>query len=193
MILTIEGYTYSTGDLCVRQILNNAEGQDTLAAAYLRMKAEGLLPLLFYQKQPDLTGFLTQMFAPGSLTMLCFSRLVQDVCGFGHVVKPQEIGPDLEKTECSMLFFRGHQKREETVPFSHLMIEMAFALRPPLDVILGCTPEKNPAAVRYITAVGFTRSKEPVESYTTWNGVPCGCYMSWLTRRRWEQISPFSD
>ena len=188
---------YRCGDLYVGRAINNAEGQDALASAYLRMKQEGLLEYFFYEDQPLLGDFLFRMLKPNSLTMICLSdektRLVPDVHGLGHVTAPLTIGGNISKSEVSMLIFKKHQKRSTTIPFAHMMIEMAFDLNPTLNGLYGCTPEKNPAAVRYITAVGFERCDEPVKDYTTWRGEPCGCFMSWMTRQMWAAKRPWRD
>lgn len=182
---------YSSGDLFVQRVGDGPEGQDAMASAYLRMKAEGLLPWYYYENQPSLADFMATVLNPKALTMICISRLLSDVCGFGVVSQPHSIAEGkYEKAECSMVFFRKRQKPDLTIPFAHIMIEMAFDRNEKLAVMCGCTPEKNRAALRYIAAVGFKKSTEPVENYASWRGELCGCFTSWMTRERWGQVRP---
>lgn len=173
--------------------------QDELASAYIRMKQEGLLPVVFHQSIPDLSTFLVRYLAVNSTTMLCYyidTKGMTHFVGVGHVTAPALIvGPHL-KAECSMVFFCEWQRRSTTVPLAHLMLEYSFDRRfgdQFLTTILGCTPEKNKLAVRFIAAVGFVRAKEPMTDYTAWNGELCGAYSSWMTRKRWELTSPFRE
>lgn len=190
MTLNKEGPVWRTDNLCIRAL--SITDQDTLAEIYLRLKREGLLPILFHEGVPDLAGFLSAYLKPHSLTMLCFTESPHvDICGMGHVTPPWFIGKDLARAETSMVFFDKWQRRDVTVPMAHLMCEYAFETTPSVQALFGTTPVPNKAAVRFITAAGFVRSTEPVPHYSTWQGQRCACYISWLTRERWAEIRPF--
>lgn len=187
------GDIYSSGDHFILPVTDAPQGQELLASVYLRFKQEGVLPIFFHEGVPDLCTFLSLMLKPKSLTMACFSRSPHKdaVVGIGHVVAPVDIGNGYNKSEVSMAFFKEYQRPRITVSCAHLMLQYVFERCAEIEALFGCTPEPNRAAVRFIGAVGFKRSVEAVEAYSTYNGQLCGCYISWMTKTRWQEISPF--
>ena len=166
--------------------------QDILATAYLRFKAEGLLPLFFHEDETplDLYQFLTWCMEAAGYMMGAYQQQGdQLICtGIGKVGKPHSMGGGYQKAEVAMMFFREFQVRDLTMPTCQMMIEMVFD-RTNLDVLFGTTAERNRAALRFMKAIGFEYAK--VGCFTTWQGQMCATYASWMSEEKWRTVSPF--
>lgn len=160
---------------------------DLLAIIYLRMKAEGLLKIFFYEEQPDLAQFLRIMLADGVICLAVYGRghtgVYDQLLGYGGISKPFHMGGGYYKSEISCLFFKQYQQRNITIPCVQAMVSWTFE-RTKIHVLVGTTPAPNVAMVRFAKAIGFTLSKIP--NFTTWEGKPTAAWISSLSEEEWK-------
>jgi hypothetical protein len=182
---------YTDGPFIVAPLLNI----DLIATAYLRLKREGVLDVLYYEADPGLPKVLAVMTDPATINFGCFMKRDEDVTdfvGIGHVAAPLMLPNGQKKAEISVAFFKGWQRRDVTIPLAQMMIEWVFR-RSDIDFLFGTTPEPNRAMLRFMKALGFGHTAEPIPNFTCWHGVPCGVFVSWMDARRWKEVTPFPD
>ena len=184
-----DGPLYTMGDLIVAPV-----SMDLLASAYLTMKMDGTLSVLFYESDPGIPKFLATYSDPNAITYGCYLKSGDQttLVGIGHISAAIGRGDGSKKSELSCAFFAGYQRRDITFPLSQMMLEQTFD-RYDIDVLFGTTPEKNRAMLMFMKNLGFGHTAEPVPYFTTWKGEVCGVYISWITREMWEELSPFKD
>jgi RimJ/RimL family protein N-acetyltransferase len=168
------------------------KSDEILASIYIRLKAEGLLPILFYQKIPSLLDFLAMYLRPEMFSLSAWIRTGDEMrlMGIGSLDIPQPIGGGLKKGEVSETFFREFQRREYTLVACQLILQWGFE-KTGVFQFHGCTPVRNRAAVRFLKGLGFGSMKEELPNFVSFNGEPCGVILSWLDKNRWSEISPF--
>jgi len=180
---------YTLGRFVVAPLLS----VDLYATAYLRMKQEKVLDVLYYERDPGLPKFLGIMSTPGVTNIGCFVKHEDgrvDFVGLGHIGVPIVLPNGQKKAEISVAFFKDWQRRSVTFPLAQMMIEWTFD-RADIDFLFGTTPERNPAMVKFLKALGFGHTAEPVPHFTCWQGELCGAVLSWLDAERWRLRSPF--
>lgn len=187
-MLDRNGPIYTLGNLVVTPL----KDVDLLATAYLRFKQEGVLDMLYYEHDPGLTSILATLMDPATIVLGCFVKAGArvDLAGIGCAAPAFILPNGQKKAELSEAFFRDWQRRSITLPLAQMMIQWLFD-RSDLDYLFGTTPEKNPMAVRFMKALGFGHTREPIPHYTCWKGEPCGVYVSWMDAARWRSVSPF--
>jgi RimJ/RimL family protein N-acetyltransferase len=160
---------------------------EMLAAAYLTMKLEGLLPLLYYEGIPSLTHFL-ELHRSGSFKFLgVFSRSMLntdvEMAGIGWLssISGQ---PGTRKAEVGYVMFRKFQDRKTPLEAIGLLVDYCFDVQE-MDLLVGTTPEKNRAAVAFVRKLGF-QVLPLIPKFCMFNGEPCGAYLSYLTREIWH-------
>jgi RimJ/RimL family protein N-acetyltransferase len=177
--------TYSCGDLIVAPRLPVV----WLQLAWEIMLRQDLLDILFYEGKVERDWFLKTYSAPEMTTYGCFVKTGLDpdalqLAGFGRVM-PYPMGNNLWKAEIAVMFFKEYQSRKYTLPFCRMMIEHVFD-NLVFRAIFGTTPLQNRAMLRFIKALGFGGTEVPC--FTTWNGEPCGIYLSWMLKEDWKAL-----
>jgi RimJ/RimL family protein N-acetyltransferase len=187
-MLERNGPIYTMGNFVVAPLTNI----DLIATAYLRLKQEGVLEMIYYECDPGLPKVLATMTDPATITLGCFVKDGErvDMVGLGHAAAALTLPNGQKKAELSEVFFKDWQRRNVTLPMAQMMIQWLFD-RSDLDFLYGTTPEKNPAAVRFMKALGFGHTREPIPNFTCWQGKPCGCYVSWMDAERWKTVTFF--
>lgn len=182
---------YTWGNFVVAPLLNI----DLIATAYLRMKREGVLDVLYYECDPGLPKVLAVMTDPATINFGCFVKrdeAMTDFVGIGHIAAPLILPNGQKKAEISVAFFKDWQRRSVTFPLAQLMIEWVFD-RSDIDYLFGTTPEPNRAMLRFIKSLGFGHTAEAVPNFTCWRGEMVGVYISWMDKKRWDAHSPFQS
>lgn len=166
-----------------------SKDQDLLATCYLRMKAEGLLDIMFYEEVPNFLRYMQIMLEEGSV----FLPLFQIECtgaytliGFGGVSKTVRMGGGYNKAEMYCLFFKEFQRRPISFPAAQTLMAWVYE-RTEIDVMFGTTPAPNIAMVRFAKALGFKMSK--IDNFTTWKGEPCAVWISCMTDQEWRILT----
>lgn len=169
------------------------QDHDFLATAYLRMKAEKLLEVMFYEEQPTLGRFLSIMLADGEKVLGLFQiegTGLYTLIGFGGISKPTNMGGGYLKSEMFCLFFKEFQKRHVTIPVARTMMAWVYE-RTNVDVMFGTTPAPNVAMVRFAKALGFKLSK--IDNFTTWKDNPCAAWISCMSENEWNELNVFQE
>lgn len=164
--------------------------QDLLGQIYFRMKAEGLLEVMFYEEIPNLLRFMQLMLQEGSVVLALFQikgtdSYAPELIGFGGISNPMQIGGGYCKAEMYCLFFEKYQRRSITFPVAQMMMAWIYE-RTSVDVMFGTTPAPNIAMVRFAKALGFKMSK--IDNFTTWKGEPCAVWISCLTDQEFRLL-----
>jgi RimJ/RimL family protein N-acetyltransferase len=170
-----------------------ARSDELLASAYLRLKSEELIGVLFYEKIPTLCEFLSMYMRPGMVNLGSWVRTGDQVqlAGIGSLDIPKDIGGGHRKGEASMVFFKEFQRRDVTLDSARLWIQWGFDQQN-LSVIHGCTPVVNKSALRFMKSLGFEYARDPIKAFTTHKGELCDVVISWMTKERWENLKPLA-
>ena len=155
-----------------------------LAEAYLRFAKEDLLPQIFYEGVPDIDWFLETFSDPKSFTLGCYRAMGDSLSmqGLGWVNHVTEKPADnFVRAEVGIAFFRATRLR--AIRFGELMLTWIFE-NTPVDVIYGTTPEPNEKAWKYAERIGM-KLVANIPWFTSWDGDPCGVWISHLTRKDW--------
>ena len=93
------------------------QSDEILASTYIRLKAEGLLPILFYERVPSLLEFLSMYLRPEMLNMGAWIKTGDNIklVGIGSLDIPKPIGAGRRRGDTSMAFFREYQRRDVTL------------------------------------------------------------------------------
>ena len=189
-MLSKSSNAYTIGNLFVSPL-----DQDNAAYAYLMLKREGMLENFYSMGVPDLATFMARhCFATGCLALGGFvsSGEGSELAGIGLMPQPQASPCGLVvKSEVSEVFLRKHQHRSVTLPLAKMMLEWVFD-HSQVTVIYGTTPTPNRAAMMFMKALGFNHMLGEIPFYATWHGKECGVIVSWLTRKRWEELGWFN-
>ena len=189
-MLDKNGPIYILDDRLVVAPLNDV---DLIATAYLQMKREGTLALLYYEGDIGLQRFLSVMTNPACINYACLVKGADggvDLAGIGHIAIPQVLPNGRKKAEISVAFHKQWQRRDITLPLAQMMVEWTFD-RSDVDYLYGTTPAPNRAMLAFMRRLGFGHSAEPIPNYTCWQGEPCGVYVSWMDAERWKAVRPF--
>ena len=182
----LPGQVYRKGNLIVAP----KPSDEMLAWAYMRLKREELLDRVFHEGCPSLTWCLEWFTQPNTAVLGCFKQVDgrAEMRGLGWLNSFTVLHgkSDWRKAELGEAFFRG-VGMHETEQFGRLMLTWAFdELK--MDVLFGSTPEPNRAAVLFARRMGF-KMIGVADGYGLWNGEPCGCWISVLTRQRFEELN----
>lgn len=170
-----DGTRYSFEGLTVVPINTDP---NILGFIYLSLRKDRRLSYLFHESVPDLDVFLSKF---KNIPVLGCFGVDQNVCGIGYAHPIQEVpledsGRCLRKSEVGMAFMHGARR---TVDFGFLMLLWAFE-QLELDVVYGCTPVLNSAAVAYRERLGFDLiGRAPC--YTAFEGKMCDAILSAIT------------
>lgn len=178
---------YWSGNLLVSPYVTDS----TLALAYLTFERDKLLDRIFHEKRPNLRWFL-DTFSKDNIDVLSCSRLSSDgkslqLCGVGWI--NTGFGNKVEVCEAFGREFWGH---DMPLHFCWLMLQWLFDHQKGTDVVYGTTPVPNRIAAAFSRKVGFTLHG-PLPLYSTYDGQPCDCWVSSLTRKQWEQMGIFQE
>lgn len=166
--------------------IKSALGDDMLALAYLRARAEGLFAALFWEREPELRAFLEWCNRKDAVVVGCFSGV--NLAGLGAVTSIKKRGNRM-LGDVSEIFFREYQVQGVTEEFGRLLLKFAFEEVKMTD-LYGVTPAKNYPAVRFLRHMGFMAT-EPIPNLCVWNGQNCDGIISWLTLEMWQtQVAP---
>jgi RimJ/RimL family protein N-acetyltransferase len=166
-----------------------SKDQDLLATCYLRMKAEKLLDVMFYEEIPNLCRYMEMMLKEGSVFLALFQierTGAYTLIGFGGTSNPVSMGGGYCKAEMYCLFFKEYQRRNISFPVAQMMMAWCYERIANLDVMFGTTPAPNVAMVRFAKALGFKMSK--IDNFTTWKGEPCAVWISCLTDQEFRLL-----
>lgn len=177
------------------QVVSRCANDELLAFAYMRFKQEGLLPILFYEKDYTLIEFVQKYMEPATSTLACmiFPGGKADepkLAGIGWINDLTRMGLNHARANCGMAFFRGFSEPDILVRFAQIMIEWAFDILA-IDALHGVTPAPNRAAVLFSRKCGF-QQVGPLEAGTVWQGKLCDVYLSSMSKERWKMMRPWS-
>tara|TARA_R110000868_G_scaffold72223_4_gene210795 strand:- start:16684 stop:17277 length:594 start_codon:yes stop_codon:yes gene_type:complete len=169
-------------------IVTSAVAEELLAEAYFRMKADGNLPIVYYDRVPTLLEFLNVHTGQNAerIVLGCFREETGkplEFCGFGWSMNPMVVG-DKRKADCGFCFFKG-PRRVDTVAFGRMMLGCFFQVFS-IDALFGMTPEDNKLAVRYIKRVGMSLHG-PVPEFASWDGKPTGAWISHISKEQFAE------
>lgn len=160
--------------------------EDWLAAAWLKFKEAGLLPIIWHERVPTLRWFLE--WAADKRNIIYAGLFHGDgesdvsLCGLGWCLSLTPLGEQF-KADVGMAFFPEWQHDNIPAELAEMMIDDAFQCRN-MVLMVGATPIKNPAATHFIHKVGFHRVGV-IPNYTTWEGKLCDAVISSLTLEDW--------
>ena len=166
-----------------------------LMQAFIRFRAEGLLPWFFPERTDvGIYEFLTTFRNPTSNTLGAFhqdeeegSRWILD--GILWTKQIVLIGGGHSVADVGQAFYRGQSDLDFYVRYAHLGIEWCLQ-KLHVSTVTGNTPDKNRAAVLFARKCGF-EVVGPVGGTACWEGELCGTYLSAMTKSRWEFIRPW--
>ncbi len=172
--------------------------EEMLAVAYLRFKSEGLLDRIFHEGSVSLSWFLKHYTRDNISMLACLTEDPQTKqmtpWGLAWIVNRTPVGPAgapvFYKAECGEAYFR-HLSPRKTLEFGQLVVDWAFE-KCDLLSLYGTTPEPNVPGIRYAKKLGFD-IHGPFPNYTCWldettgQRVPCGAYISVMSRAQWEE------
>lgn len=183
-MLQRDGNVYTEGEFVVAP----QKDQCLIAEAYLLMKAQGLLEILYYQSIPDLATHMQLMLSEKTVFLAGFRRtdLYTKFIGFSVVVESDCMGHGWKRAEQSCLFFKEFQRRDITTPVANLMMRWVFE-RTDTDFLFGVTPEPNRAMVRFARSLGYEMSRVP--NAATFNGEPCAALISSMSEAQWRKLN----
>lgn len=162
-------------------------GEDLLGAAYLRLKSEGMLEMMFWLEAPTLREFLKWSCERKDVVVI--GAFFEDengvrLAGLGWVREIQ-MRNGKKYADTGELFFREFQAMGVTRTLASLMIDFAFE-QVGVSVLYGLTPRPNEAAIRFMKAMGFSHTVE-IPELASWMGDNCSAVISWLTRQTWME------
>ena len=173
-----------SGDLFVTPVVSD----ETLAKAYFQMKEEGTLERVFYQGIPTLRQFLIEFLTEGRrVTLGCFRDVGKpepEYCGMGWVLASVSMD-GWTRSETGMCFSRNQSRQTDNLKFGQLMME-SFFRRYDIDVLFGCTPSANRAALKYARALGMTLNG-PIPGLCCWRGEISSGWISTMLRSEWPK------
>lgn len=162
-------------------------GDDLAAVAYLTLKQQGLLRVVFYEGEPSLKWFLEWFQTNDSVILGCFATALGSttpvLAGLGWLTSICERN-GVKRSEIGMVFFREWQHGSLPAEWCDQMIDFSFE-QLGMSAIYGTTPEANRAAVKFSKQMGFDQFG-PIPYGCTWKGKPCGTIQSVMTRAMWE-------
>lgn len=163
--------------------------EDILAAAYLKFKLEKRLDFIWHESggAPSLTWFLEWCRQPGTILYAGFLGMEGsdnlDLAGLGWVTSKRKVDTEDYIAEVGMGFFTDFQRNNLPVEFCEMMLDHAFE-HLKLIAAYGTTPVPNSAAIRFTRKMGF-KFLCNAPFYSSWQGKPCDCQISVMTRQDW--------
>ena len=166
--------------------------EELLAVAYIRMKVEGLLPIVYHESIPPLSEFIAyhnkeKKHSYYDHYLGAFARPTLDappeLIGMGWLGGIR--GPvGSIKGEVGFVFFRKWQQVKVPLVATRLMIDYCFDVAG-VDIVVGTTPVKNRAALIFDRRLGFTQLPA-IPNFTTFQGEPCDAVISYMTKPAWR-------
>lgn len=165
-------------------------GDELLACAYLRMRQEGLLSVVYYLGDPTLREFLDWHRNPRNIYLGAFHTPIfasgeegaVQLAGIGWLNSITDLGSH-RKAEVGMIYFREFWGNGLPMEWTEMMLDFAFQ-EAGIGVVYGCTPTQNPLARRFAKALGM-REFGPVPKYCAWRGQPSDAWFFSLTKEEW--------
>jgi hypothetical protein len=171
----------------VRLYVTDQVSAETIASAYLRFQAQGLLDRILYEDaQPrGIRAFLDWACDRAHTVLACFvERNGQvDLAGLGWLVDVCDLDA-VRRGEVGVAFFR-EVPPWMTLELSEMMLDHVFQ-NLGVTVAITKTPAKNRASLCFQRRVGFV-SEARLPRYSLWKGQPCDLVISHLTSERWEK------
>jgi hypothetical protein len=152
---------------------------EILAHAYLRFKADGLLPDIFPEGETTLTWFL-QLFAQRPVLV---AYQGERLAGLGWMNTIVDMGTAGRKGECAMAFFPEIPFAEK-LGLGRLMIDWAFE-NLNLTTLFGITPAPHKRALTFARLLWFDLYG-PIPGLSAWRGRNSAAYTSVMSRAQWE-------
>ena len=171
----------STSTLVVRQDFTDED----LAGIYGRLRRDGSLETIFWMGVPSLTDFLGTY---GTHNAALLETVDEDgfhyPVGLGWVNSTRRINLATEDRTVEVGFgiARSCRGLRETLFFGRAVLRIAFEKSPHIIACVGVTPQPNLGAVMFARLLGMNISG-PIPNYASWDGIPCGAYVSCMTRR----------
>ena len=167
-------------------------GDDMIAVAYLRMKAEGLIPVIFYEGDPGLRWFLDWFHRTDTVCYGCFLSPRVDtgenqtqLCGLLWVDTIITLASGHKKANSGVMFFRDYQKGNLPLQFGELVLDAVFSdLK--IDVLWGTTPVPNRIAKLFTMRLGY-KYLPPCPMFCSWEGKVCDAAVCYLTKQMWQE------
>ncbi len=167
--------------------LRSEIGDDLLAAAYLRLKSERLLAVVFHANPAiSLQEFLTWHRDPGMDYLGCFSSIPgvagsTELRGLGWINQIRTHG-DEKVAEVGLAFFRGLAPNL-CAEFTSMLLDYCFQSRN-LAAVYGVSPVDNRVIHRFAGRMGFERFG-PLPKFTSWQGRSTDAIIHCMTKSRW--------
>jgi hypothetical protein len=168
-----------------------------LINGFLRFQDEKTLPLIFHEgPEPTLAWILNEFCTKMTAILACFSVAngidKAEHIGFSWMNNLVPVGKSGgKKMEVGHGYFR-HTPPRQTLIAAALCTEWIFDKVTGLEMLCGCTPEKNRAALRFVKALGW-QVYGPLDGYTCYpdgdgNYPTCAAYISGVTRKHWQEV-----
>lgn len=164
-------------------------GEDLLGAAYLRLKHEGMLEMMFWLSAPGLRDFLKWACERNDVVVIGAFVETDGIVELGGLgwVREIQVRNGKKYADVGELFFRQFQSMGVTRQLAGLMLDFAFE-QVGVAALYGVTPRPNVAAIRFMKSVGFGHTCE-VPEFAAWMGQNCPAVISWMTRQMWLESS----
>lgn len=179
--------TATAAQECIFEVPRSKPPEELRAYAYLRLREEGLLENLLWERWPPM-GVREFLEWTDRIVMLgCYLRRPTSdtdptLAGFGIVGKVQEIG-EYRKLEIGMAFFREFQRRHIAERFTEELLDYCF-IDAEADFIYGVSPLHNRAAIRFGQRLGLQQTIIP--GFAWWRGQSADAMYSWMSKGDWR-------
>lgn len=167
--------------------------ETALATAYILLAGEGLLSLLYHHRTPPtLSEFLAEAKAHDRIHYCCFAKEIGtdaiEIAGLGFATKLMPLGEGAGfRANVGQAFRKKFWARDVAKELAILCVDDGFE-KCGIDVMYGYTPVANPAAVRFITKLGFHKLCV-APKYDVFNGAPCDVVISCVTKEQWNRAT----
>jgi RimJ/RimL family protein N-acetyltransferase len=165
--------------------LRPKEDDEIFAIAYMKMKQEKTLQLLFWEESPSLRAFLDWCSQPNSIVAGVFTDgPTLELAGIGALHSINMRGGK-KRADTSEIFWRKYWITQHTLEMGKMLLNFAFE-DAEMEILYGITPEPNRAAVDFMVRCGFDRFG-PVPGLCSWHGRSCPGWLSVMSREKWLQ------
>jgi RimJ/RimL family protein N-acetyltransferase len=163
-------------------------GEELLATAYLLLQKDNLLGVVFYERVPQLSEFLSWLKRGDSFYFAAFARHVQsgtcELAGIGWLwnVSPYEIG---RRADAGIVFLRKFWGGGVPEEITGQMLDWAFTTGR-IETIYMVTSASNRLLQRFTRALGFTHYG-PLPNWGLYQGKPGSAVMGVLEKKKWTR------